>query len=319
MNSASLTIPVSFFGMAVGTLAWGHAWREAAALWHLPQEIVPLTSGIGLLIWALLLLAYGYKWLVYREAARRELSQPMSSIISTLVMVSSMLAAITLLPLWPALAGVVFVIAVVGQCLLGLWLVGHLWQGQRPTESVNASLYLPAVAQNLVAATACVSFGYPTLAALFFGAGVFSWLALESVIMQRAVTQSALLPVMRAIQGIQVAPPVVTGLCYLALTDGAPDLVAQMLFGYGLYQALLATRLMHWTYEGGFSAMFWSFSFGVMALTTMSLILAYRAPDIMLWVWLSIVLFVLANVVIVWLFWQTYLLARQGRLLVRVD
>lgn len=319
MNSSSLTIPVSFFGMAVGTLAWGHAWREAATLWHLPQDVVQITSGIGLIIWVFLLLIYGYKWLVYQADARRELSQPMSSIMSTLVMVSSMLAAITLLPLWPALAYIVFAITITGQLLLGLWFVGHLWQGQRPTESVNASLYLPAVAQNLVAATACASFGHPTLAALFFGAGVFSWLALESVIMQRAVTQTSLLPATRPIQGIQIAPPVVAGLSYLALTEGPPDLFIQMLFGYGLYQALLAYRLLHWTCEGGFSAMFWAFSFGAMALTTMSLKLADRAPYVMLWTWLSIVLFVLANAIIALLFWQTYLLARQRRLLVHVD
>lgn len=222
MNSSSLTIPVSFFGMAVGTLAWGHAWREAATLWHLPQDVVQITSGIGLIIWVFLLLIYGYKWLVYQADARRELSQPMSSIMSTLVM-------------------------------------------------------------------------------------------------QRAVTQTSLLPATRPIQGIQIAPPVVAGLSYLALTEGPPDLFIQMLFGYGLYQALLAYRLLHWTCEGGFSAMFWAFSFGAMALTTMSLKLADRAPYVMLWTWLSIVLFVLANAIIALLFWQTYLLARQRRLLVHVD
>ncbi len=316
---SSLTIPVSFFGMAVGVLAWGHTWREAANLWHFPREIVLAVSSVGLLIWVLLLLAYGHKWLLHPAAVRRELSEPIPSVLSTLVMVSSMLAAVTLLPFWPALALVVFVITISAQLLLGIWLVGGLWQGQRPSDSVNASLYLPAVAQNLVAATASASFGYPTLAALFFGAGIFSWLALESIIMQRAVTQDALSPVMRPIQGIQIAPPVVAGISYLTLTEGNPDLFVHMLFGYGLYQGLLALRLMHWTRQAGFSAMFWAFSFGVMALATMALQLAIRAPEVVLWQWLSLGLFVMANAIIALLFWQTYVLAKQRRLLVSVD
>ena len=36
MNSNRGTIPVAFFGIAVGALAFANLWRVAIRLWHLP-------------------------------------------------------------------------------------------------------------------------------------------------------------------------------------------------------------------------------------------------------------------------------------------
>lgn len=308
-------IPVSFFGMAVGSLAWGHAWRAAGQVWSLPEPLLHLAAGLGVAVWLAVLLAYAHKWRTQAAGARLELDHPVMSAMAALGPVSSLLAAITLQPWLPQLAWNLYALALAAQLALGLWLVGRQWQGGRAPESINASTYLPGVAQNLVAATASASFGYPTLAALFFGAGAFSWLAMESLVLQRAATQAPLPPAQRPLQGIQMAPAVVGGLAYLSLTSGPPDLLAQMLLGYGLYQGLLAARLLGWTGQGGFAPTYWAFSFGVMALATMALRLLQRAPEQALWQVLAPALFGLANGVMAVLAWRTLALARQGRLL----
>jgi tellurite resistance protein len=315
MHSDRAPLPVSFFGMAVGTLAWGHAWRVAGQLWPVPAWTAHAAAGLGLAVWLALLLAYAHKWRVQAQAARLEMDHPVMSAMAALGTVSTLLAAMTLQPWWPQLAWGLFAVAACAQLGLGLWWVGRLWQGGRPPETVNASIYLPGVAQNLVAATAAASFGHQALAALFFGAGVFSWLALDSLVLQRAALQPALPAAQRPLQGIQFAPPVVGGLSYLALTSGPPDLLAQMLLGYGLYQGLLAARMLRWTGQGGFAPTYWAFSFGVMALSTMALRFAQRAPGEALWQALAPTLFVLANAVMGVLAWRTLGLARQGRLL----
>jgi len=315
MSPTHAHLPVPFFGMAVGSLAWGHAWRAAADIWVMPSWLPALAAALGLAVWLIVLLAYARKWLQQRGIAGQEMEHPVMSAMAALGPVSSLLAAITLKPWWPELAWGLFVLAVAVQLALGLWWVGRLWQGGRPPESVNASIYLPGVAQNLVAATAAASFGHPALAALFFGAGVFSWLALDSLVLQRAALQAPLPAPQRPLQGIQFAPPAVGGLSYLALTSGPPDLLAQMLLGYGLYQGLVAARMLRWTGQGGFAPTYWAFSFGVMALATMALRFAQRAPGEALWQVLAPLLFALANLVMALLAWRTLGLARQGRLL----
>jgi tellurite resistance protein len=300
--------------MAVGTLAWGQSWQAAALVWPLPTWAVTLVSSLGVVVWLVLLTAYAYKTWAAPQAVREEFKHPVQSAMTALLPVSSLLAAITLKPWLPEWAHGLLVVALFAQWVLGLWFTGRFWQGGRSPESINASVYLPSVAQNFVAATACASFGYPTLAGLLFGAGVFSWLALDSMVMSRAATMPALEPAQRPLQGIQLAPPVVGGLSYLALTSGPPDLWAQMLLGYGLYQGVLAMRQLPWTLQAAFAPSYWAFSFGVMAMASMGLRMWARAPDEGLWPLVSTPLFVAANSVFVVLLWHTVRLGFQGRL-----
>jgi len=310
-----MNMPVSFFSMAVGTLAWGQSWQAAALVWPLPSWVVTSASALGVVLWLVLLVAYVHKAWAQPQAVRDEFNHPVQSAMTALLPVSSLLAAITLKPWLPELAHGLLVLALLAQLVLGLWLTGRFWQGGRAPESINGSVYLPSVAQNFVAATACASFAYPTLAGLFFGAGVFSWLALDSMVMGRAATLDSLAPALRPLQGIQLAPPVVGGLSYLSLTSGPPDLMALMLFGYGLYQALLAVRQLPWTLQADFAPSYWAFSFGVMALASMGLRLWARAPDEQLWQLLAPTLFGVANLVFAVLLWNTSKLFAQGRLL----
>ena len=166
-----MNMPVSFFSMAVGTLAWGQIWQAASLVWSLPAWLVDVASALGLLAWLLLLLAYVSKCWVHPKAVRAEFGHPVQSAMTALLPVSTLLAALTLRPWFSELAWGLWVLGVATQLVLGLCLAGRFWQGGRAAESVNATVYLPSVAQNFVAATACASFAWPTLAALFFGAG----------------------------------------------------------------------------------------------------------------------------------------------------
>lgn len=315
MSTESTPLPVSFFSMAVGTLAWGQSWQAAALVWPLPAWAVTLASASGVLVWLVLLAAYVYKACVQPQAVRDEFIHPVQSALTALLPVSSMLAAITLKPWWPELAQDLLILALFAQLVLGVWLTGRLWQGGRVPESINGSVYMPSVAQNFVAATACASFGYASLASLFLGAGLFSWLALDSMITGRAATLVAIEPSQRPLQGIQLAPPVVGGLGYMALTSGPPDLMAQMLLGYGVYQGLLALRQLPWTLQAAFAPSYWAFSFGVMAMASMGLRMWARAPNEGVWQLLAPLLFVFANGVFGVLLWRTARLVFLGRLL----
>lgn len=308
-------MPVSFFGMAVGTLAWAQAWQAAASLWSLPESLPGLAKCAGLLVWLTVLTVYGHKWWAHTAQAQAELQHPVQSAMLALVPVATLLAAMALQTMWPPLALAVYAVGMTAQLALGVWLHGRFWQGGRAPESITAVVYLPAVAQNFVAGTASVAFGWPELGALLFGAGMLSWLALESLIVSRAAVHAPLAEAQRPLLGIQMAPAVVGGLTYLSLTSGEPDLMAKMLFGYGLYQAALALRLLPWISQQAFVPSYWAFSFGVMALATMGLRLHARAPQVGLWQVMAPVLFVGANAVFVVLAWRTLALWWRGHLL----
>ncbi|CAG4923332.1 TDT family transporter [Paraburkholderia gardini] len=63
------SMPVAFFGIAVGSLALVDAWRVAAKLWPVPGAVVDLLTFAALATWLAILLTYAHKWLRHRTAA----------------------------------------------------------------------------------------------------------------------------------------------------------------------------------------------------------------------------------------------------------
>ena len=182
---------------------------------------------------------------------------------------------------------------------------------------MTPAIYLPGVAQNFVAATAAAAFGWPQLGLLFFGAGLLFWLSAESVILHRAAVLEPLSMPLRPLLGIQLAPPVVGGVSYLALTTGLPDTFAWILLGYGLYQALLLLRLLPWIREQAFVPGYWAFSFGVAALPTLAMRMVERGATGFIGA-LAGVLFAAANVVCAVLIAKTLAMLVRGALLPEV-
>jgi tellurite resistance protein len=140
--------------------------------------------------------------------------------------------------------------------------------GDTKSESLTPVLYLPMVAGAFVSAGACAAMGYVDWGKLAFGGGLFTWLALESVILLRLYTARPVLPPLRPAMGLQFAAPAVAAVAYLSVGGGTPDILAYSLIGYAVLQALILIRLLPWLVQGEFTPAWWSFSFGAASLPT---------------------------------------------------
>jgi len=314
MSANRTPVPLSFFGIAVGLLAFANTWHAGVRLWHLPEDAASAFAIAGLALWAGLLALYARKWFTHRADAIAELQHPVQSSIAALVPVSSMLASVALIPFSREVALAVFVVALAAQLVLGLVMNGRMWMGGRSPELVTPAMYLPSVAQSFVAANASAAFGWHQLGLLFFGVGLLAWLALESLILQRAAVGTPLPEGLRPLLGIQLAPAVVGGGSWLSLTTGMPDTFAWILLGYGLYQALLLLRLLPWIREQAFVPGFWAFSFGTAALPALAMRMVERGATGLV-VDLAPALFVAANLVFALLIGGTLRLLARGTLL----
>ncbi len=314
MTAHRALIPVSFFSIPVGLLAFANTWHVGVRLWHLSADVAQAFTLAGLAVWVALLALYARKWFVQRAEAVAELRHPLQSAFAALLPVSSMLASVALIPFSRGVATGLFVVAFAGQLALGLALNGRLWTGGRPPELVTPAIYLPSVAQGFVAATASAAFGWQQLGMMFFGAGLLAWLALESLILQRAAVGAPLPVALRPLLGIQLAPAVVGGGSWLALTTGTPDMLAWLLLGYGLYQALLLLRLLPWIREQAFVPGYWAFSFGSAALPALAMRMVERGATGLV-AGLAPVLFVAANLVFALLIAGTLRMLARGTLL----
>jgi len=290
-------VPVSFFAIVLGLSGLGSAWRIASAIWGLPRYIGEGVLALASVVWLVLLISYVYKWLKARSDAVAELGHATLCCFVGLVGVSTMLVGGAALPYSRSFAMVLFGAGASYTVAFAVWRMGSLDMGGRDPSANTAILYLPAVAGSFVAATVAGALGHADWGQYAFGAGLFSWLAIESVLLHRLYTAPAMAPPLRPTMGIQLAPPAVGTMAYLSITSGPPGLFAHALLGYAVLQALVLIRLLPWIREQPFGVSYWAFGFGVTALAIAPLLMIQRGDSgpVLL---LAPPLFVAANVII---------------------
>jgi tellurite resistance protein len=79
--------------------------------------------------------------------------------------------------------------------------------------------------------------------------------------------------------GLFFTPPAVACVAYLAITEGRPDFLAQGLFGYAVFQALVGASLAPWLLKQKFATGYWAYTFGLSALPLAALRLVERGQE----------------------------------------
>jgi tellurite resistance protein len=313
-----LNLPAGYYGMVLGTIGMGFAWRYASTIWPVTRWPGDILVTLAMVIWALLTVAFLTRAVRFPRSVLAEMRHPVMSSFVSLFPATTLLVAIGLVPWYRPLALILFTVGVVVQLSYAAWQSAGLWRGKHPEEATTPGLYLPTVANNFISAMACGALGFHDAGLVFLGAGVFSWLSLEPVILQRLRSAGELPPALLTSLGIQLAPALVACSAWFSVNGGEADTFAKMLFGYGLLQLLFTLRLMPWYLSQPFNASFWSFSFGVSALATTGLHLGQSSPSGFFHA-IAIPLFIFTNAIIALLLVRTFILLMQGKLLVRAD
>lgn len=318
MKNSRINLPAGYFGMVLGIIGLGLAWRFAATIW--PVTTLPATVLIivAIVIWALLMAAFSLRLWHHRATVVEEIAHPLKSSFVSLIPATSMLVAIGLTPWCYPIALALFLIAVSGQLAYAAWQTAGLWRGKHPREATTPGLYLPTVANNFISAMACSALGFTDVGLLFLGAGIFSWLSLEPAILSRLRNLDEMPAAVRTSLGIQMAPAFVACSAWLSLNGGEADVFAKLLFGYGLLQMIFMLRLIPWYSAQPFNPSFWSFSFGVASLATTALKLGHGSPGGAL-AWLALPLFIACNFIIALLIIKSLGLLFSGKLIVREE
>jgi tellurite resistance protein len=307
-------VPASFFGIVLGLAGLGNGWRLAAKILGLPSAIAEVCFFSALIVWLVVASLYLAKWVFRREEALAEFSHPVMCCFVGLAGVSTLLISVAAAPYSTTIAWILFWLGWIAQFGFAIYRTGTLWQGGRDANTTTPVLYLPLVAGNFVATLAIGILGHPDWGILFFGAGMFAWLAVESIILYRLYIYEPLPLPLRPLLGIQLAPPAVAAGAWLSINGGHADLIAQALIGYALLQGFLLLRLARWIAQQPFSASYWAFSFGVAALPTACLRMVtfgMQGPIADL----ALPLFAVANAFVLVLVVRTLFLLFTGRLL----
>ncbi len=317
-HNALPQVPASFFSMILGLAGLGNAWRAAHDTWGLPAVVGEAILGLATVIWVILLLLYLGKWLWARQSAIDELHHPIDCSFVGLIGVATLLIAMAAVPYDRLAAWILFDAGASFSLIYAVWQTGALWKNDRDHSSTTAVLYLPTVAGSFVTGTAAAMLGYPDWGQLAFGAGMFSWLAIESVLLHRLYTVDRMPMAQRPSLGIQFAPPAVGAVTYVTATTGMPDAFASALVGYALLQALVVLRLFPWIRQQPFAPSYWAFTFGAASLAIAMIRMIARGSHGAIAL-LAPYVFVIANLIVGSVFLATVHLAIRRKLFTRSE
>lgn len=288
-------LAASAFGSVLGINGLAQAWRLAGPLWGMPAAIGQALTGIAVVTWATLLVFYAVQAWRRADAARAEFVHPVAGAAPALVGISTLLVATTLHADAPVAGAWIGAAGLAWHLGFALWHAGGVWRGGREATHFVPTLYLPSVGGNLTSAGMLGAYGHGDWGYLFLGAGVFAWLALESLMLQQlwraAPSDSA-----RPATGIQFAPAVVTAVAWMLVDPGVPHGAVLMLWGWAVFQMLIGLRVLRWLIAEPWSTSYWSYTFGIASSAVVGCKLALAGVPAAQQ--LGIATFVFANLVI---------------------
>ncbi|MDR0341816.1 MAG: hypothetical protein LBI49_01660 [Nocardiopsaceae bacterium] len=306
-----MRITPSLFSIAFGLAGLGQAWHAAGPVLGTPAAIPDAVYILAAAVWLVLIAAYAL------QGPRRILGDLRDPVLSAF----PSLAAITPMMLGAVLATVVFaagrilvMIFLAITIALGGWLTGQWIAGGLNADALHPGYYLPTAAGGLVGGGAAAQVHLHILAEASFGIGIFSWLLVGSLLMNRLFVRAMLPPPLVPTLAIEFAPPAVAGVAYFALTGGTVNFAAAALGGFAVFMALTQVRFVPLYARLRFSLGFWSFTFAYASGATDALLwlTATRPPGATVY---AIVVIVLITALIGGIAARTVVTAARGQLL----
>ncbi|MCW2641623.1 MAG: Tellurite resistance protein, partial [Dactylosporangium sp.] len=232
-------ITPNMFGISYGLGGLAMCWGYAALLKLAPAIVADILFIITAAVW--LVLVVGYLSQVPRRPGgwRAELADPVSAPFVSLIPIVGMLLAIGLMPHSLAAGRWLFAIFAAATTVLAGWMTGQWIVEDLDLDKVHTGYVLPAVAGGLIASIGAALAGWTSIAHAFMGLGVVSWLLIGSIIWARLLLRPPLPRPLTPTLAIEVAPPALAGLAYLAITHGKVDAIALALGGFTLLAVIV--------------------------------------------------------------------------------
>jgi tellurite resistance protein len=311
--AAAARVPASWFSMVMGLGGLAAAWRAAIRSYRASPWIADALLAVSVALLVVLLAAQAVKAFTARDRLRAELEHPVQGSLAALAPASLLLVAADLAVHFRDLGAVLFWIGAAGQVAIAVYVVGR-WL-TRPVEPklVTPAMYLPPVVGSFLGAIAAGAVNQVDLGRLMLGVGIVAWFLVAATLLGRYLSAGELPAQLRALLGLELAPPAIALVAWQVLEGAGPDAASRSFLGFSLFVALVLLRLVG-TFRGvPFGVAWWSFAFPIAALSTATLRLAAVAPGTV-GAALALPLFVVANAVIAVIAFRTVVSLSRGEL-----
>ncbi len=307
---------LGWFSMVLGLCGLSLAWHRATPWLGDLAWMVSCTIGtLAAVIFAVLLLANGWRVLHFPAAVREDLAHPVRHVFVAAVPTSLVLVATVMVTLFgpSALADGLWMLGSATLLLATVWVVQRwLHAGRSPAAfwpTMTPALFIPVVG-NVLPPLAGVPLGHEVWSTAQFGVAVLLWPVALTLVLVRIGMVGLWPERLLATTFITIAPPALVGLSGAVL--GAPWLLVHMAWGVALFFTLLSMTVFRRSVSQPFGVAMWGMSFPLSGFAALTL---FIAPDVAWLQGLALAWLVCVSLLIGWLLWRTVQGLMRGDLL----
>ena len=288
--------PIMMFAIIMGLSGLTITYEKAHELFGVPSFI-----GTGLLIFdtiAFLLIAVFYisKLTKYSNEVKKEFNHPVRINFFATVAISFLLISIAFSPLSKDISYYCFIIGTIMQTYFTLKTITFWIDRNLELQHSNPAWFIPIVG-NVLVPVAGVGFADNSLLMYYFSIGMFFWIVLTAILINRIIFHHQLAGKFIPTLFIFIAPPAISFIAYVKMNGGEFDMFASSLYNLALFFTFLLLFMYKKFLNLKFFISWWAFTFPLTAVTIASM-LAYKTTNILMYKYFSYIFIIVSTLVI---------------------
>lgn len=265
--------PIMMFAIVMGLSGLTMIYKRVSEVLYFPSFISILMMIVTSVIFLLILYFYTLKLMKHKNEVKKEFSHPVRINFFAASSISILLLSMIYRHNIDEISQILFIIGAILHIFFTFYTIKFWINNNLEMQHSNPAWFIPIVG-NLIVPIAGKGFIDDSVLYFYFSIGIFFWIILFSIILNRIIFHNQFAPKFMPTLFILIAPPSIGFISYIKLT-GSLDFFAQILFNLGLFFTILVFVMYKNFINIKFFISWWAFTFP-MAAITLATILMYE-------------------------------------------
>jgi tellurite resistance protein len=248
-------------------------YERLTSVFSFPIYFASLMLVVSTSLFFLVLIFYILKLIKFKNEVKKEFSHPIRINFFAAFSISMLILSIDYRHYNLEVSEIFFVFGAFFHIFFTYYTIRFWINNNLEMQHSNPAWFIPIVG-NLIVPIAGKGFVDDSILYFYFSIGIFFWIILFSIILNRIIFHNQFAPKFMPTLFILIAPPSIGFISYIKLT-GSLDFFAQILFNLGLFFTILVFVMYKNFVKIKFFISWWAFTFP-MAAVTLSTILMYE-------------------------------------------
>ena len=306
--------PIMMYAIVMGMSGLTIMYQKAAQWLVFPNMIGTMLMYITTLIFFIVSFIYISKYMKYSMAIKKEFSHPVRINFFAAISISMLMLAIIYKEHYPTISACFWYPGAVLHFYLTMHTISFWINHNQELDHSNPAWFIPIVG-NVLVPVAGVGFASHGLLMYFFSVGIFFWVILFAILLNRIIFHHQLAVKFMPTMFILIAPPAVGFIAYFKMYE-VVDMFAMMMFNIALFFTLLVAFMYKNFLKIKFFISWWAFVFPLAAMAISSMLMYKHSNDFMLLV-LSYTMVAITTLVISIVLYQTIIHMKKAEICIQ--